>query len=256
MKFPLTTILLLLIFHFAWTVWLTLAPNHAFPANYYYNLISITIFIVPLIHSLKIRNIPWSLSFITAIIGQLIWSYYNFTSHVNAPFPGVGDIFWLLYYPFQFLVIRQLSQANKFTWNLQHVTLFLLLATIFTFFTSSFIFTNIDLGQPILTLILSFAYAFLDAILAALAVTLLNYQPSTTTKYHHYLVAAYIFIMFGDTILSYTASAGTYWNGNFVDFIYFFAHSLMALAVYNLSSNHVKLKSEESAHTLGTASRV
>ena len=234
---------IILLGHLIGTIILSFAPDHAYPLNYYYNLASVLFYVIPLIHCiLQYRKDPkyrysyllWILTFSTLTIGQLIWSYYNFFTQVGAPYPSLGDVFWLAYYPLQFLILGNIrKKLHHEQTSLDTITL-IFLYIIFSLSTSSFLFANLNLEQPLLTTILSFTYPTADALLAAYAVSLLFKQDSHRPLYLSLLVISYLLISIADAIFAYTTNRNLYWNGNYVDFLYTFAHFLMALAVYYL----------------------
>ncbi len=225
--------------HVLWTLALTFIPNHAFPLNYYYNLASGLFFLLPLLQTLRAyrRTSPlgpalplWTISFLSLTIAQLVWSYYNIFTQTNAPFPGVGDVFWLTFYPCQLAILLVVNNNIKLKWNLETIITFVFLVSIFTFFTTSFLFLSLDLTQPLLTNLLSFAYPFADALLAALGLTLLQNQRASGSRYLSFFTFAYFLFMVGDVLFAYTAGNQTYWNGNFVDLIAVAGRFFIALA--------------------------
>lgn len=234
---------LLLIGHLVWTVILTLIPDHAFPANYYYNLSSAIFFLLPLLYALiqyrRFREsrgslLPWIITFTLLTVAQAIWSYYNFFTQTNVPFPGLGDVFWLSYYPLQVWVVINILRRFKLEWTFFDLATFFVLANIFILFTTHFLVTNLDLTAPVLTIILNFAYPTFDALLAALGLTLLRTPDHSQNRYLAFLVFGYLLITLADALFAYTNNYQTYWNGNFVDFLFVLAHFFIALAVYYL----------------------
>lgn len=235
--------LIILLSHLIWTIILGVIPDHGFPSNYYYNLSSAVFFALPLLYALlQYRRypgerrvlIPWIACFTLLVIAQAIWSYYNFFTKTNAPYPGIGDLFWLSYYPLQIVIILNLSKSYKFMWNSFDIITFFILANIFTIFSTFFLLSNLDLSQPLLVTLLNFAYPTLDALLAAFGVTILRTQSYTRNKYVPFLVLGYLLTSLGDALFAFTNNSQTYWNGNYVDFIFVLAHFLIALAVYYL----------------------
>jgi len=242
--------IIILISHLLWTIWLSVTPNHGEPLNYYYNLTSGLFFLLPLIHSLSnLRKAPrlgktlllWIITFSSLTIAQLIWSYFNIFKHFPAPFPGIGDIFWLLYYPCQFAILLSIDTGVKPKWSLETIITFVFLSLIFASFTTSFLLFTMDLSQPILVNLLSFTYPFADALLAALSLTLLQQQRANGFRYLTFLTTAYLLTTVGDVLFAYSTSNQSYWNGNYVDFIFVLAHFVLAIAVVqflNHKTNH------------------
>lgn len=231
---------IILIIHLLWTIWLSVTPGHAQPFNYYYNLTSGLFFLLPLIHSLRNirkrdglgRALPlWIVTFTSLTIAQLIWSYYNIFTNTPAPFPGIGDIFWLLYYPCQFIILLSIDTGVKPRWNLENIITFFFLSFVFASFTTSFLFFTGNLAQPLLVNLLSFTYPLADALLAALSLTLLQQQRANGFRYLTFLTAAYLLTTIGDVLFAHSTSNQSYWNGNFVDFIFVLAHFTLAIAV-------------------------
>lgn len=231
---------IILIIHFLWTIALSVTPGHLQPFNYYYNLASGLFFLLPLIHSLLNfrkrttlgRSLPlWVATFTSLTIAQLIWSYYNIFANIPAPFPGIGDIFWLLYYPCQFAILLSIDTGVKPKWSLETIITFFFLSLVFGSFTTSFFFFTGNFSQPPLVNLLSFAYPFADALLAALALTLLQQQRANGFRYLTFLTTAYLLTTVGDVLFAYSIGNQSYWNGNFVDFIFVLAHFILAIAV-------------------------
>ncbi len=240
MKLTVVYISLLLI-HVLATLWLSITPGHAAPYNSYYNLAATLFFLLPMLRAMRDHKqypelrpifVFWILSFLAPSIAQLIWSYSNLVSHISLPTPGIGDLFFLAYYPFQFILLLNISKSHSFTWNTSLVLSFVLLSLIFTFFTTSFLFTNINLSSSGVMGFLSFIYPTCDSILAAYLITMVGSQKSPPLRYLNMLTAAYVLILISDVIFAYRTGNGTYWIGGPVDLLYVFAHFLLALSAY------------------------
>jgi|CXWL01.1.fsa_nt_gi hypothetical protein len=241
--------IIILLIHLLWTIWLSVTPGHTQPFNYYYNLSSGLFFLLPLIHSLHNlrktatlgRSLPlWITTFASLTIAQLIWSYYNIFANIPAPFPGIGDIFWLLYYPCQFAILLSIDTGVKPKLSLGTISTFLFLALIFASYTTSFQFFTGNQAQPLLVNLLSFVYPFADALLAALSLTLLQQQRANGFRYLSFLTTAYLLTTVGDVLFAHSTSNQSYWNGNIVDFIFALAHFVLALAVFQLINHRTQ----------------
>jgi hypothetical protein len=104
--------ILLLILNIAWSRLLYLEPTHDTIWNYLYNLGYGLNFIIAAIicikYFIKFVNFRPTLFFFGVgfslfSLAQFIWMYYNIIAHLPVPYPGLSDLFWILFYPCMWL---------------------------------------------------------------------------------------------------------------------------------------------------------
>lgn len=231
--------------HILATIYFYLSGIHDSIFNYFYNVTITSIVLIPSIQAffyipkyptLKKILLPLAFSNILFSAALYIWFYYNVTGS-EIPYPGVADIFFLLYYPANILSLIFLSKHTRINWKIEsYISFFIVFSVLATMITAFLIQNAIDLSAPTIIVFLNLAYPILDALLIATGLTIMRNQNSLSYKYVFLYVFGYIFIGIADTLFSYQSSIGNYWNGNFVDLFYAVAHALIGLGTLYLPS--------------------
>jgi len=174
----------------------------------------------------------YGLAMVSYTIALGIWTFYNVVLQQPSPYPGVPDLFFVLFYPFAAagLVFLTQSFGGKFTWRsvIETVILFgLLFAMLYSFLVQG------SLGDdlPWLTRLLNMLYPALDALLAALAITAIRTEKGALHPNLLLIAFASLVMAAADTIFSYRSTNGTYWNGDVADTLYMVSAILFALAI-------------------------
>lgn len=171
-----------------------------------------------------------SLSFFLA---QLIWISYNL-SGLNVPYPGLADLFWVIYYPLTALGMYQVARliGIRFEWGRfvgVVVTFGVNLLLLYSFMSKS-----LSPDPSLLVNILNWSYPVFDALLLTMSLTMIRSQLGHLQPQLLYFVASFIFLAFGDAIFAYQTSLDLYWNGNLVDALYALSGALFLLGVHSL----------------------
>lgn len=255
---------ILLLVNLVFCAWLYTLPSHDTPINYLYNLayglnfllatyVSISFLIKCRVHrTIHLIMMLGSLSF---FIAQLIWVYYNLILHSPIPYPGLADLFWVLFYPLTalggYLIMRDIKII--FTWE-RLLEMAVSFGIIFFIIYSFLIINNVQENLPLFTQLLNLSYPFFDALLLTMTLTAIRSQQGQLQPLLLYFIFAFITLAFGDTLFAYQTTLETYWNGNIVDAVYALAGYFYAMGIVSLPN----LLHPEGikAQTLGTASRV
>lgn len=170
--------------------------------------------------------------------GQLIWAYYNLVLKIATPYPGLPDVFFILFSLFVAIGFIYLvrSIGGKITARLifEFIILFIVLFSILISFLGTYISFDI-LSDP--TNILNLAYPALDSFLVALAVT--GVRTVMGTAYPYLLIFAFAPLLqaISDTVFSSRLAYGIYWNGDVSDTLFTVSGVLFTLGIiYILSS--------------------
>jgi hypothetical protein len=183
--------------------------------------------LVKIIAPLQVSNLLFAIALYT-------WFYFNVTGN-EIPYPSLADLFFLLYYPANFISLIFLTRQTGTKWSvgstISTFLIFLFLAAISTLFLSS---QSIDFTSPPIVVFLNLIYPILDSLLIAMGITIMRSQKNFGYRYLFFYVFGYIFLGFGDVIFAYQTNANLYWNGNAVDLLYAIAHMSIALGTFFL----------------------
>lgn len=175
-------------------------------------------------------------------IGSVIWAYYNLVLGVEVPYPSLGDVGYLLSYPFYAIGLVNLGKGigayHKLKTKLGKIALILvpLLGMAVTYF----IFISVARGgefdfqdSSALKILFDIGYPLGDAIVVT-AIGLiygLSYKAfGGRFRWPINLLFAGQFLLYlGDFSFSYGTTQGTYYIGNLNDLL--FVHALFFIAV-------------------------
>lgn len=257
-------LLFFLILNLIWSIALYLEPTHVTAFNYLYNLsyglnfLLATYISFSFMKTCRIHHpihIVMGLGSLSFFIAQLIWVYYNLILFAEVPYPGLADLFWMLFYPFTaiggVLVMKEIK--INFTWD-RILEILLTFAIVFSIIFSFISVNKIQEQLSPLTQLLNLSYPFFDALLLTLTLTAIRSQLGKLQPVLLYFMFAFVALAFGDTLFAYQTTLGYYWNGNIIDAIYAFAGYLYTLGI--LSLPQIIHPEENSPQMLGTLSRV
>ncbi|KND49038.1 MAG: Sensor histidine kinase [Parcubacteria bacterium C7867-005] len=235
---------LLLVINVLWSVWLYNIPEHETAANFLYNLAYGLNFLIASIACLFYikKHPPYRNIYIAMFVGsavffvaQLIWLYYNLIARTEVPYPGIADLFWLLFYPFIGLGFALIMKRIKINFSLSRVfEIFIIFIAMFSIINSFISINSVQESLPLLTKVLNLTYPFFDSILLALALSTIHSKVGSLQPHILYFVFTFIILAFADTLFAYSTSAESYWNGNYVDLLYAVAGYLFAMGIISL----------------------
>lgn len=166
-------------------------------------------------------------------LGEVGWMVYTLIG-VEIPYPSFADIFWLVgYVPFfvaLYLYVKTFASALSKRILVVSMSVTFLLTVLVTF---SLITPVLGAEEDIATLIVDFAYPFLD--LALLCISILGlfiFFKGNLGKSWAFINGALLLNTVADILFSYTTSQNTYYNGHPIDLLYTISYIFFALAFY------------------------
>lgn len=234
---------LLLLTHFFFTVWFYITTTTNSSLNYGYNLLITTFVILQIYQGFKYLKIypelkkiiiPIQIGNALFAIALYIWYYYNITGQ-EIPYPGLPDLFFMLYYPATIYSLIQISKHAKSIWNFGSIVTVILFSITLAGASSFFLLNQaVDLSQSTLLISLNIIYPILDALLAAISIAILRSQTSLNQHYFFLFIFGFVFLGFADVLFAYQTNHETYWNGSVVDLFYGICHMSISLGFYFL----------------------
>ncbi len=191
-----------------------------------------------------------SAGLVTWGIGQMFWSiYYNVILNVEVPYPSLADIGYILSWPLWSIGIINLSRATGAHISIKSIKGKLLLFLIPLIFIALSYWLLIviarqgaltDLSAGYIKVFFDLAYPIGDVVILTLAVLIfglsINYLGGKYRISIFTLLLGFVINYVVDFAFSYTTTAGTYYNGHWVDLLFPTAMVLIAIAVNNFST--------------------
>lgn len=188
--------------------------------------------------------LAFSIGLLCQSFGQFVYSYYLLRLHIDAPYPSLGDVGYFGTIPFYIYGVILLAKASGAKLSLHSygkqfqaiIIPLIMLVTSYYFFLRGYEF---DWSNPV-AVFLDFGYPFGGAIYISL--TILTYILSRKLLGGIMrgpillILAALVFEYAGDFSFPYTVSNETYFAGNYVDFLYVLAYSLMSISLIRLGA--------------------
>ena len=187
--------------------------------------------------------ISFSISLFFWAIGELIWAYYNFFLNSNVPYPSWADAAYVLTYPFLAAGLIYLGQAMYVKLVLRKLggKIFLFVVPLAVIASSWYFLVDIARGGSItsgggpLTVFFDVAYPTGDALILAMAFLIFGFSfLSLGGRYKWpilFTLTGVVLEYIADFAFSYTTTVNTYYNGDWVDFIYLLSLALMCLGI-------------------------
>ncbi len=246
--------ILLVLVNVVWNVFLYLNPDKQTVYNYLFNIAYSSIFIYGAsvaFHTLKNYSLStpigksllfYTISLSLYTLGMFAWTYYNLILKVEVPYPGIPDLFFVLFQPFSLLSFYFLVKSYGSTFTLPRLLELGVLSLVLFFILYSFLKTT-SLGEELsfLTRILNITYPLFDALLAGLAIIGLRTEKGALHPNLLVFVFAALAMVFADTAFSNRSATGTYWNGGISDTAYAISATLFTFGLINLAA---RLKNE------------
>ena len=170
-------------------------------------------------------------------IGNLIWFYYNI-SGVETPYPSLADVGYLGMIPFAaaglFIMLRGVkTDVDSRTLLKLAVLPGIVFAMVYIFFIQSKLAEN----TSTLLMALNIAYPVGDMIFLSLALMILSVvKGSKFSKPIAIICAGFIIEAFADFSFSWTATAGTYAVGGWVDILFVLAFSVIGIGMHYIKN--------------------
>lgn len=176
--------------------------------------------------------------------GSMVWSFYNFFLHDSAPYPSLADLGFVLAIPLWIIGAINLSKATGAKFGLRKLKgKFLLISIpVVIALISYYLLVVIARGgefvlsmDSYLKLFLDLAYPLSDVVI--LTVVLIIFGLSINYFGGQYKIAVlslmigFVSMYLADFVFSYTTTVGTFYNGNFGDFLFTIAFVFIAFGV-------------------------
>ncbi len=221
---------LLLLLNISGTFFFYTQEVHISNLNYLYNLTCGLNFLVASLlafsyekkfRSYSIPLVLFALGFLSFFVAQMAWMYYNLFVMSEVPYPGIADLFFLIFYALVIsaLILMLKKLGSKIA--LANFIEIIFVSALFFLIISSFLsLYESQAGLPLLTRLLNYAYPVFDSLLIAAGIMALRTQVGHLNPLILYFVFGFMCLAFGDTFFAYQTTLGTYWNGNVTDLMF------------------------------------
>lgn len=233
---------LLLTLNIVLNLWLYINPDKETAFNYIFNATYGLVYLFGSIVAYKKGMISYAIAFLLYTIGLFTWAYYNLILKVPVPYPGLPDLFFIIFQPFLVVGFINLIKAfgGQFTlrWIIETLLVFIVLfALLFSF-----------LGQSDL---LGTIYQMFDSLLVALAISSIRTEAGLTHPNILLFAFAAFLMASADTIFSYQVSQEFYWNGGIADTLFLIAGTLFSFGMLSVKSTSADLQGSEKLNMTG-----
>jgi len=256
MKLVLTLLAILVVVNFSWNITLYLSPDKETSSNYLFNVGYSMFYLLGSgvalwgVYKQKLSTtFGKSLAYYSAALlgyfaALILWSFYNVILHTPVPYPGIPDIFFILFHLLSAVGLIYLvkSYGSSFTKHAV-VELIILFGVLFALLYSFLNQSDVGVGLPWLTKLLDIMYPALDALTASLAIIAIRTEKGSLHPNLLLFSFAALFMAGADTIFSYRSALEIYWNGDISDTLYMLSAILFVIAI---SINVFKTKPIES----------
>ena len=184
--------------------------------------------------------------------GSMVWSYYNFIAHIEAPYPSLADLGFAPSIFFYGLGAIYLSRATGAKYGLRHplAKLFITVVPIALIVFSYYVLVTVARGGVVvpagedgLKTFFDIAYPLGDfvSLVVAVVVSGLSFPYlGGRLKWDVYSILLGLGVMFiGDFMFSYTTTVGTFYDGDFGDLILTTGLFLLTFGVLGFSSQKI-----------------
>lgn len=185
----------------------------------------------------------FSSGLITWGLGEMVWSYYTLVLHVEIPYPSLADAVWIFSWPLWSIGIFFLSFATGAKFSLRKRTgqFQLIIIPAIAIAVSYYLLIIVarqgswTSGGGILKIFFDFAYPILD--IMVLTFSLLLYGLSFKYLGGRFkwavliILSGFVFDYLADLTFTYTTTAGTFYNGSWIDLLFTTAMFLLSFGV-------------------------
>jgi hypothetical protein len=185
-----------------------------------------------------------SLGLLAAEFGQLVFSYYNIFLHIEIPYPSIADLGFFSNIPLYSFGMLYLAKASGVQINFRKVshTIQIVLLPVALLSISYIAFLKdyqFDIENPLKTF-LDFGYPLGQALYVSIALFAYSFSKNilggVMRKRIILIIVAFVFQYLADYNFLFQSSRGTWYNGGYGDYLYFFAYFLMALSIIELKT--------------------
>jgi len=173
-------------------------------------------------------------------LGELVWAIYVLGFKIDAPYPSVADVFYLLgYVPLICGVIMYLMQFRP-ALSLKTARLGLFIATVMIILTIAFLYRPIiNSPNDPLTISLDLLYTTLDLVVLIFSAQMFVFTLSYSSLFGGDLWKALLFLVIGailnagaNLLFSYLTLLSVYYEGNPSELLYLWSYIGFCLAFY------------------------
>lgn len=254
MKKLILPLILLFLITLIWNFFLYINPDKTTLFNYLFNVMYSFLFIYGAVlafftfqkysfsSDIGKSLLFYTISLLSYALGLFVWSFYNVILQVEVPYPGLPDLFFILFQPFSAISFIYLVRSFGGKFTLPRLIELVILSSVLFFILYSFLSTTSLGGDiPVMARVLNVTYPFFDAFLASLAIIGLRTEKGALHPNLLTFIFAALAMVFADTTFSYRSSAGLYWNGDIADTGFAISATLFSFGIINLAT---RLKSE------------
>jgi len=188
--------------------------------------------------------------------GMIFWNYYLFFMNIEVPYPSLGDLFYILIWPFWTYAMICLFKVSGAKYGLKKTngkTLALVLSTAVVLISYYFLFLvarqgQIELGYGVFSDLLAFLYPLgdLSVLLSSVLVFSLSFGflGGIYRKAILILILGFTLNYIADVIFVFTATTGSYFNAHLVDLLYVVMLFTVFLGVSKLNPDALNNKNQ------------
>lgn len=177
-------------------------------------------------------------------IGTLIFAYYNIVLKVLVPYPSIADGFYIISWPLWGLGMFYLSKATGAKFGLQRgqgkTMLLLIPAVIITL--SYYLLVVVARGgeldltdSGLLKIFFDLFYPIGDVVILTIATLIFglsySYLGGKFRPAIYLILLGFVMNYFSDFLFSYTTTSGTFYTGNWVDFLFTITMFVLATGI-------------------------
>lgn len=168
-------------------------------------------------------------------LGEIVWGVYEIVLSIEAPYPSIADVFWLIgYFP---LFIALLLCRNELGAKLKRYEFSILPGVVLFFAAISFYFLIIPAmisgTAPLLEKFFDVAYLTGDLLLVIPSVMIvILFGKGIWGKPWLFICLGFVSFSIADSVYSYLTNKGLYESGNFIDLVWLLGYVFMALAAF------------------------
>ncbi len=167
-------------------------------------------------------------------LAECTWTFYALVARIEIPYPSIADAFWLLgYAPLLMGLQWQVWPFREAFAPWKRVTIILgmfILTGIILFLTIPPLLQG---NQDPVTLTVSLAYPFLDAVLLSVAIPfLLLFRRGSYWRFALFVILGLLLQLAGDLAFSQSFLSATYYPGSPADMVFDWSYLALALGFY------------------------
>lgn len=172
-------------------------------------------------------------------IGEQIWTYYKSVLDIE-PFPSLGDVFFLLFYPLTIIFLMKYIKFEFSKFSKVNLIFVIIIPAAFLYPTLQLTY-EYNIEESKLGMLFAISYTAFDAIILGFAIlsALRHFKESRNNFWIYLNLGIFVWII-ANTIFLYAVSNDEYYDGHIVDALWPVSYSLWLFAIYDFYKN-VKL---------------